>query len=683
MSSPLPASTPAPHTRVSKTQIMQEAVHEGTGIKTRLLFIAMIGLLGLMISGGTAIMGLSRLSSAQNESLAALRTMKSISSFQTLIAVAHGQHDEYFRNRHDDAHDRLMATLSKASAAVQEAGKDPTNVMIRSELATLELFVTGLEETSYKVNQRQTIVGSTANAGLTGKLDGVLSRMEAAVQSASDKLQPLDLAKLQAALARLRASQVSFGATLESSFEGAFFAEISRFERYVSSLTALPGLASELKGMATDLLSTFEKWVKESKDVDAEFREASNQFTLSEPVLAAMTGKVLEVEKQLATELSRIRDNVWLSTLLALGIVMLVGIAMFRWVARSISIPLIKLKTAMDKLARGEALDHIPNLKRQDEIGVMARAVAVFRDITLERERLTREQLETAELNSARGQTITSASERFDFIIRETAQAVGNAALMLQDASEELGKASAEVSSRSHEASVASTGTAVKVESLAAAAEELAGSIREIASQTTRSADVAERAVRQGESTKQHIEQLTHAAARIGEIVELINSIASQTNLLALNATIEAARAGAAGRGFAVVASEIKALAVQTATATADIDAQVNAIRGASKGTADSFTLVNSVLMEVQGVSTAIAAAMTEQESTVQQISGTMASLSQDATVSADAVENADEAAKAAAAVSENVAKLSVTLLGAADKLGGSVDEFLTTVRAA
>ncbi len=661
----------------------QEKIDDGVGIKTRLFLIAMIGLIGLLISGGTAMMGLSRLSAAQNESFAALRMMRSISNFQMLIAVAQGQHDEFSRNRHDDIHDRLMGTLLKASSFVKEAVNDATNESIRNDLVTLDLFVTGLQEISEKIHRRQTVVGSTANAGLTGKMDGALSRMEAAVQSASDKIPPLDMAKLQAALARLRASQVSFGATLEGSFEGAFFAEISRFERYASALTTLPAVASDLKGLAAESLSTFEAWVKASKDVDAEFRDGSNQFTLSEPVLAMMTAKVAGIEQQLSADLSLIRDNVWLSTLGALAIVAVVGIAMFRWVGRSISIPLIELKTAMDRLAHGEAVDHIPNMARKDEIGVMARAVAVFRDITLERERLTREQLESAELNSERGRTIASASERFDHIIRETAQAVSDAAMMLQEASEELGHASAEVSSRSHEASAASTGTAVKVESLAAAAEELAGSIREITGQTTRSADVAERAVRQGESTKQHIQQLTHAAGRIGEIVELINSIASQTNLLALNATIEAARAGVAGRGFAVVASEIKALAVQTANATADIDAQVSAIRGASKGTADSFTLVNSVLAEVQTVSTAIAAAMTEQESTVQQISGTMASLSQDATVSADAVENADDAARAANAVSENVAKLSVTLLSAADKLGGSVDEFLIAVRAA
>ena len=67
------------------------------------------------------------------------------------------------------------------------------------------------------------------------------------------------------------------------------------------------------------------------------------------------------------------------------------------------------------------------------------------------------------------------------------------------------------------------------------------------------------------------VENLSQAAARIGEVIDLINHIAAQTNLLALNATIEAARAGEAGKGFAVAATEVKSLASQTATATEEI----------------------------------------------------------------------------------------------------------------
>src|SRR6266853_715269 len=102
----------------------------------------------------------------------------------------------------------------------------------------------------------------------------------------------------------------------------------------------------------------------------------------------------------------------------------------------------------------------------------------------------------------------------------------------------------------------------------ASATEEMASSVNEISRQVQESARMASEAVDQARATNDRVSELSKAASRIGDVVELINTIAGQTNLLALNATIEAARAGEAGRGFAVVASEVKALAEQTAKAT-------------------------------------------------------------------------------------------------------------------
>ena len=116
------------------------------------------------------------------------------------------------------------------------------------------------------------------------------------------------------------------------------------------------------------------------------------------------------------------------------------------------------------------------------------------------------------------------------------------------------------------------------MQSVASATEEMASSVDEISRQVQKSARMANEAVDQARSTNDRVGELSKAAARIGDVVELINSIAGQTNLLALNATIEAARAGEAGRGFAVVASEVKALAEQTSKATGEIGQQIQGI---------------------------------------------------------------------------------------------------------
>src|SRR6202049_3043267 len=120
------------------------------------------------------------------------------------------------------------------------------------------------------------------------------------------------------------------------------------------------------------------------------------------------------------------------------------------------------------------------------------------------------------------------------------------------------------------------------VQSVASATEEMTSSVNEISRQVQTSASIANEAVAQARKTNDSVAELSKAAARIGDVVELINTIAGQTNLLALNATIEAARAGESGRGFAVVASEVKALAEQTAKATGEIGLQVSGIQAAT-----------------------------------------------------------------------------------------------------
>ena len=121
------------------------------------------------------------------------------------------------------------------------------------------------------------------------------------------------------------------------------------------------------------------------------------------------------------------------------------------------------------------------------------------------------------------------------------------------------------------------------MQSVASATEELTSSVTEISRQVQESARMASEAVDQARTTNDRVGELSKAAGRIGDVVELINTIAGQTNLLALNATIEAARAGEAGRGFAVVASEVKALAEQTAKATGEISQQISGIQSATQ----------------------------------------------------------------------------------------------------
>src|SRR6202021_2634488 len=183
--------------------------------------------------------------------------------------------------------------------------------------------------------------------------------------------------------------------------------------------------------------------------------------------------------------------------------------------------------------------------------------------------------------------------------------------------------------------------------------------------------------------TNDRVSELSKAAARIGDVVELINTIAGQTNLLALNATIEAARAGEAGRGFAVVAAEVKSLAGQTAEATKEIGTRIAQIQGATKEAVEAIQGITATIEEVSAIAATIASSIEEQ-----------------GTATAEIARNVTQTAKATQAVTTNIGGVSAAanetggaaglvlaaasnLSKQAEHLSGEVTTFLAGVRAA
>jgi methyl-accepting chemotaxis protein len=229
----------------------------------------------------------------------------------------------------------------------------------------------------------------------------------------------------------------------------------------------------------------------------------------------------------------------------------------------------------------------------------------------------------------------------------------------------------------------ASEEASTNVQSVASATEELTSSVNEISRQVQESARMANEAVGQARKTNGRIDELSKAAARIGDVVELINTIAGQTNLLALNATIEAARAGEAGRGFAVVASEVKALAEQTAKATGEIGQQITGIQAATQESVSDIREISGTIEKLSEISSTIAAAVEEQGAATQEISRNVQQAAEGTMQVSSNITDVQRGASETGSASSQVLSAAQSLSGDSNRLKREVGKFLDSVRAA
>jgi methyl-accepting chemotaxis protein len=359
--------------------------------------------------------------------------------------------------------------------------------------------------------------------------------------------------------------------------------------------------------------------------------------------------------------------------------------AMLAWlIGASVSGPIRSMTDRMQSLAAGELDEPIPGGESRDEIGRMARAVEIFRDNALAVRRMESEaaaQREAAEADRAR--MMAELAGRFEQGMQGVISGVGGRADDMGRSAGDLAKVAERgrglaeaVANRAEQASV-------NVQTVASATQELAASIREISTQVQRSVSVSNRATHETQRTSGLVNGLSSAAEKIGNIIQLIQAIASQTNLLALNATIEAARAGDAGKGFAIVASEVKNLASQTAQATEQIASQIATIQSATGETVTAISQFDATVREMADIANAIASAVQQQGAATGEIArnveeaatGTAAVTREIVDVKAVAGET-DAGAEAALAVAAALQEQAVALKG-------NVADFLKTIRSA
>lgn len=363
---------------------------------------------------------------------------------------------------------------------------------------------------------------------------------------------------------------------------------------------------------------------------------------------------------------------------IALAVAMLVVILRF-----GVLRPLSRIIHAMQRVSQGELETEVVGTERRDEVGLLARALNVFKQNAFETRRLTAEQ-EKAKQRSAeeRKAALNQLAENFERSVGVIVSMVAASATEMQNSSQALSVTAEETSSQATTVAAATVQTSMNVQTVAASAEELTASIAEISQQVHRATDSAGVAVQAVDQASHAMGEMAGAAANIGQVVEIIRGISTQINLLALNATIEAARAGEAGKGFAVVAGEVKALATQTGRAIDDIQQRIAQMQQVSNTAVEKIETIHGAIRNVNEISNAIASAVVEQQAATQEIANNVQQAAGGVDEVSRNIQGVTQAAGEVGESSSSMLQASSELAQQADKLSREVAGFLQTVRA-
>jgi methyl-accepting chemotaxis protein len=489
----------------------------------------------------------------------------------------------------------------------------------------------------------------------------------------------------------LRAAAWRFAQTEEESQKAAIeqlTATLPEGMGRLKDITSEKSISAAIEKMTTDV-KTFVGLIKEDfqsetvkkENVTKALATANQAVDLLQTASEVAAKQSSEADAAAASELSQANRMNFIAAVAVM--LSLVGSVIFTFIG--VARPLNRLNDALGKMAGGELNIDIPGASRGDEVGDIAKTVVVIRENAEQKARDEAEALTQREQIAARQRKadMIKLADSFEAAVGEIVETVASAATELEASASTLTSAA----TRSQEVTVmvaaASEEASSNVQSVASATEELSSSVNEISRQVQESARMAHEAVDQARKTNDRVGELSNAAARIGDVVELINTIAGQTNLLALNATIEAARAGEAGRGFAVVASEVTALAEQTAKATGEIGQQIAGIQAATEVSVGAIREISGTIEKLSEISATIASAVEEQGATTQEISRNVQQAAQGTQQVSSNIADVRRGATETGSASSQVLSAAQSLSGDSNRLKLEVGKFLDSVRAA
>ncbi|MCK2167473.1 methyl-accepting chemotaxis protein [Thalassospira xiamenensis] len=516
-------------------------------------------------------------------------------------------------------------TVAAVRSGLETLANDPQLVEFRDNVNLITEAFNNYAAAFEKAVALQRDIGLDGESGLLGSLHTAARNIENALA---------EVAKFEAMLGLSQTKDMSMIMLMMRSLEKDFLThpdpEIitqmdNRLADFLKALNAATSIKDDKKASMSDLMKSY---VDDFKTLSATMllreealAELSTHYSSAEPVLEQLGADIGANVARIQKEAEQIAQSALMMTIgiFVVGAVLLVVFSII--LSRAIVHAIGGLTGKMTRLAGNDFDVDLGEVDRKDEIGEMARAVLVFRENGVERQKLEADQRAAEEAQRKRFETQESYIREFDTEVVTMMTAVGSAVEQLHAVSEVLRNSANTATEQSSAVSAGTEEASSNVQLVATAATELSASIHEIAGQVTETSSMAQSASERAQSTNEEIQGLNDAALRIGEVIGLINDIAGQTNLLALNATIEAARAGDAGKGFAVVASEVKNLANQTARATEDISAQINGIQQATRSAVDAIDEIVRMITDISERASAVAAAVEQQTVATSEIS--------------------------------------------------------------